>query len=306
MKKITKIMKNPYIIFAYFGMKGWFKYLSDETYLKLVYRGVFNNKLNLDNPRTYNEKLQWLKLNDRNRSYPSLVDKYEVRQFVEKRLGSRYLIPLLGVWDKYEQIDFSTLPNQFVLKCTHDSGGIVICKDKNKLNMCETRKKMVESLNSNFYYIGREWPYKEIKPRIICEKYMVDESSVELKDYKFFCFDGEVKAMFVATDRGIDTRFDYYDINFNRLDIKQHYENAEKTILEPKGFSEMIELAKILSKGFPHVRIDFYDVNGQVYFGEMTFYHFSGFVEFEPSSWDDIFGDWIKLPNKKSQSSDVK
>lgn len=298
MNKLICIIRNPYILFSYFAMKGWFSYFSDETYLKLVYRGCFNKKLNLENPKTYNEKLQWLKLNDRDKSYQALVDKYEVRRFVEKRIGIKYLIPLLGVWDKFEQIDFSLLPNEFVLKCTHDSGGVVICKDKKKLKLDETRKKIVKSLKRNFYYIGREWPYKEIKPRIICEKYLVDESKVELKDYKFFCFDGEVKAMFVATDRGIDTKFDYYDLDFNHLDIKQYYNNSNKKILRPRSFTEMIELAEILSKGYPHVRVDFYDVNGQVYFGEMTFYHFSGFVKFEPSRWDEIFGNWIKLPRK--------
>lgn len=298
---MNKIIRNPYKVFSYLGMKGYFKYLDDKTYLKLVYRGFFNKKLNLENPRTYNEKLQWLKLNDRNREYKTLVDKYEVRKHIEEQIGDKYLIPLLGVWDNFEQINFAELPDQFVLKCTHDSGGILICRDKNKLEINKVRNIIEKSLKNNFYYIGREWPYKEIKPRIICEKYLVDDSKVGLRDYKFFCFDGDVRAMFVATDRGIDTKFDYYDLNFNHLDIKQYYKNSSKEIYKPKGFKEMIELAKILSKGYPHVRVDFYDVNGRVYFGEMTFYHFSGFVKFEPSKWDNIFGDWIKLPEKSNQ-----
>ncbi|MBF7097909.1 glycosyl transferase [Alkalibacter sp. M17DMB] len=269
--------------------------MKDETYLKVAYWCKMDKKLNLENPTTYNEKLQWLKLNDRNPEYTKFVDKYEVRKFIEKTIGNDYLIPLLGVWEDIEEIDFDKLPNQFVLKCTHDSGGLVICKDKTKLDINKAKKKLQKSLKHNYYWGQREWIYKDIKPRIIAEKYMVDESKKELKDYKFFCFDGAVKAMFIATDRGIDTRFDFFDLEFNHMPFMQHYPNASKTIIKPKGFEEMIKLANVLSKGIPHVRVDFYDINGKVYFGEMTFFHFSGWEKFEPSEYDEVFGKWIKF-----------
>ena len=283
-------------LFLSLGHRGFLNWMKDETYLKIAYWCKMGKKLDLKNPMTYNEKLQWLKLNDRNPDYIKLVDKYEVKKIIKKTIGEEYLIPLLGIWDNVDDINFDKLPNQFVLKCTHDSGGIVICRDKNKLDIKKTKKSLKKSFKHNYFWGQREWIYKNIKPRIIAEKYMVDESKRELKDYKFFCFNGEVKAMFVATDRGIDTRFDFFDLDFNHLPFMQHYPNANKSINKPKGFEEMVELAKALSKGIPHVRVDFYDINGKVYFGEMTFFHFSGWEKFEPSKYDEIFGSWLKIP----------
>ena len=199
-------------------------------------------KLNFNKITTYNEKLQWLKLYDRNPIYTQLVDKYEVRKYISKIIGKQYLIPLIGVWDKFEDIKFSELPNQFVLKCTHDSGGLVICKDKSKFDIESARDKINKNLKKNFYYHGREWPYKNIKPKIICEQYMVDESGTELKDYKFLCFNGEPKAMFIATDRPDNTKFDFFDLNFNKLPFMQHYENSSKNLKKPESFYRMIKL----------------------------------------------------------------
>lgn len=295
-KKVISYIKNPYKIILFFGTRGKLKFIPDNIFLKLMYYDRLGKKLNLREPKTFNEKLQWLKLNDRKNKYTMMVDKYEVRKYIAETIGEEYLIPLLGVYNKFEDIDFDKLPNQFVLKCTHDSGGLIICKDKSKLDKEEARKKINKSLKKNFYYHGREWPYKDIKPKIICEKYMVDESGTELKDYKFFCFNGVPKALFVATDRGVDTRFDFFDMEFNHLPFMQHYKNATKQIEKPKGFIKMINLAKALSKDIAHVRIDFYDINGKIYFGEITFYHFSGFEKFEPEKYDQIFGEWIKLP----------
>lgn len=270
--------------------------LSDERALCILYRLKMCKRLKLNPPVTFNEKLQWLKLYDRNPLYTKLSDKFEVRKYISETIGDNYLIPLLGVWDNFDEINFETLPNQFVLKCTHDSGSIVICKDKKRFDYEKAKKKINKSLKRNYYYIGREWPYKNIKPRIICEEYMVDESGVELKDYKFFCFNGEPEAMFVATDRGIDTRFDFYDMQFNHIPFMQHYKNATKEINKPAGFDEMVKLSKVLSKEIPHVRVDFYDIYGKIYFGELTFFHFSGFQRFEPERYDEIFGSWIRLP----------
>lgn len=271
------------------------RWMPDKLYIQLNYFGHFHKFANLKNPQTYNEKLNWLKLHDRNPIYTKLVDKYEVKPIIAEIIGNEYIIPTLGVWDFFDEIDFDYLPNQFVLKCTHDSEGVVVVKDKNKLDKAMAREKLENSLNKNFYYIGREWPYKDIKPRIIAEKYMEDTTDGELRDYKFFCFGGEPKALFVATDRAIDNvKFDYFDLDYTHLDIKQKYPNAGN-VRKPVTFDKMIELSRIISKGYPHVRIDFYEVDGKLYFGEFTLYHFSGFMPFQPSEWDKVFGDWLVL-----------
>ncbi len=282
--------------------RGLLKCLSDKAYLKLIYEARMGKKLNLKNPQAYNEKLQWLKLYDRNPKYVKLVDKFEVKEFITQILGEQYVIPTLGVWDKFEDINFDALPNQFVLKCTHDSGGLVICKDKATLDKAKAKEKIEKSLRTNYYWRGREWPYKNLKPRIIAEKYMVDESGYELKDYKFFCFDGEVKALFIAKDRqkqGEETKFDFFDENFNHLPFTNGHPNSEPPYFKPEKFEEMKEIAKRLSKGIPQVRIDLYNINGQIYFGEITFFHWSGTTPFKPEEWDYKFGEWIKLPDKK-------
>lgn len=276
------------------------RFMPDDMYIQLNYFAHFKKFCNLRVPKTYNEKLNWLKLHDHNPIYTTLVDKYEVKKYVDKILGWGYTIPTLGVWDKFDEIDFESLPNQFVLKCTHDSEGIVIIKDKAKLDKTAAKEKIESALKQNFYYIGREWPYKNVKPRIIAEQYMEDHVDGELRDYKFFCFNGEPKAMFIASDRALDhVKFDYYDLEFNHLNIRQKYPNAQEPLRKPVTFDKMIELSKALSKGYPHVRVDFYEVNGKVYFGELTFYHFSGFMPFEPSEWDEVFGNWLILPNIK-------
>lgn len=295
-KKIISYLKNPLLIIPFLGYRGFFHFIPDALWLKIIFRIKMGHRLNLSNPQTFNEKLQWLKLHDRNPLYTKLVDKYEVKKIVADIIGEEYIIPTLGVWNQFDDIDFNKLPNQFVLKCTHDSGGLVICKDKTKLDINAAKKKIEKSLKANYYWGFREWPYKDVKPRIIAEKYMVDESGTELKDYKVFCFDGKPKALFVATDRGIhQTKFDFFDTNFNHLPFMQHYpNNTEREITKPKGLEKMLVLAEKLTQDFKHCRADFYDINGHVYFGELTFSHFSGFEPFEPKEWDYKFGDWIK------------
>ena len=274
------------------------RFLPDDLYIQLNYLAIFKKKANLKHPVTYNEKLNWLKLHDHNTSYTSLVDKFEVKKYIEKQIGEKYIIPTLGVWNKFEDINFDTLPNQFVLKCTHDSNGLVIVKDKSAFNKKAARDKIAHCLKQNFYYFGREWPYKNVKPRIIAEPYIEDSNLKELRDYKFFCFNGEPKIMYVASGRSSNRLcFDCFDMEFTHLDILQKYPNSNALIQKPDSFNEMIRLAKILSKGFTHVRVDLYDVDGNVYFGELTFYHHSGFMPFNPPIWDNILGDWIKLPN---------
>ena len=297
--RLKRILRNPFRLFMTFGHRGWFNWMSDETYLKIAYRIAMGKSLPLESPQTYNEKLQWLKLHDRKPEYTMMVDKYEVKEYVASLIGEEHIIPTLGVWNRFEDIDFDQLPNQFVLKCTHDSGGLVICKDKKSLNKKKAKKLLNGCLKNNYYWGQREWPYKDVQPRILAEKFMVDESGYELKDYKWFCFDGEPKALFIATDRntpGEETKFDFFDMEFKHLPFTNGHPNATKEIKRPSGFSEMKQLAKQLSKGIPHVRVDFYDINGHIYFGELTLSHWSGMTPFVPEEWDYIFGSWIKLP----------
>lgn len=278
-------------------VKYMLKFLPDGMYIQIYYFAHFKHFANLRNPQTYNEKLNWLKLHDRNPLYTKLVDKFEAKEYVTPIIGQEHIIPTLGVWDCFDDIDFDKLPSQFVLKCTHDSEGLVIVRDKSTMDRAAAKEKIEAALKQNFYYIGREWPYKDVKPRIIAEKYMEDRVDRELRDYKFFCFNGEPKAMFIASDRASDhVKFDYFDLDFKHLDIKQKYPHADKPLRKPETFDKMVELSRTLSKGFPHVRVDFYEVEGHLYFGELTFYHFSGFMPFEPDKWDHIFGKWLKLP----------
>lgn len=294
--KVFKAFYNPYWALSVILRKVSPIIKDDERFIRWEYFLGMHKKLNLDNPQTFNEKLQWLKLHDKHEEFTSLVDKYEVKKNVANILGDQYIIPTIGVWDNVEDIDFDKLPSSFVLKTTHDSGGVVVCKDKSKLDIVKAKRKLKKSLRHNFYWEHREYPYKDVKPRIIAEKYMVDESGSELKDYKFFCFDGQPKMLFIATDRPYDTRFDFFDIDFNHLPFKQGHPLAKKKIVKPEGFDEMVEIAARLSQGFRHVRIDLYNINGKIYFGEYTFFHFSGNVPFDPEEWDYRIGEMLKLP----------
>lgn len=280
------------------GLYGW---MSDEKYIKKKYKIKMGKELKLNPPITYNEKLQWIKLHDHNPLYTTLVDKYAVKNYVANLIGEKYIIPTLGVWDKFDDIEFEKLPDQFVLKCTHDSGGLVICKDKTKFNRDMAKKLIEKCLKRDFYQFGREWPYKNVAHRIIAEQYMEDSRFKELRDYKFFCFNGEVKALFVATERqktGEDVKFDFFDSEFNHLEVKQGHENAILLPEKPNCFDEMKVLASKLSKGLREVRVDLYEVNGKIFFGELTFFHHGGWTPFFPEEWDYKFGEWIELSDK--------
>jgi len=283
-----------------------YSYLSrlipDKAYLKLQYKLHFGKKLNLESPKTFNEKLQWLKLYDRKPEYVQMVDKYRVREYIADKIGEEYLIPLLGVWDKFEDIDFDMLPEQFALKCNHDSGSVVVCKDKKTFDYEKAKVKFLKALKRNLYYFGREWPYKYVPRKILAEKYIEDETTRELRDYKFFCFSGEPKIMYVATGRQIkneEVKFDFFDMDYRHIAVKNGHPNSKKPPERPINLDKMKDLARILSKDIPHVRVDFYEANGKIYFGELTFFHMNGMVPFEPNEWDYILGGWLNLPNKQ-------
>lgn len=273
--------------------------LPTKPWLSWRFKQRLGYKMDWKNPRTFNQKLQWLKVNDRKPIYTTMVDKYEVKKYVADIIGEEYIIPTLGVWNSFDEIDFDTLPDQFVLKCTHDSGGLVIVRDKASFDREKARKKLTAALKVNPYTVDREWPYKNVKPRIIAEKYMEDTTTQELRDYKIFTFDGVAKALFVATDRASETeetKFDFFDMEYRHLDIRNGHPNAAEPPAKPETFEEMKKLAEKLSQKIPHLRVDFYEVDGKAYFGELTFSHWSGMTPFEPAEWDETFGEWIKLP----------
>ena len=299
---VKAMIKNPKVLFPILGARGYLNWMSDKTYIKTLYRLRMGRKLNLENPSTFNEKLQWLKLYDRKPVYTTMVDKYAVKQYIADLVGEEYVIPTLGVWDSFDEIDFDALPNQFVLKCTHDSGGLVICRDKAKLDKDAAKQTLEASLKRNYYWQAREWPYKDVKPRIIAEKYLEDSEDDALTDFKFFCFDGVPKVMYISKDKGKDPRTDFFDMDFNHLPIKARDPNADAPPKKPKGFDEMQRISAFLSQNIPHLRVDFFEVNSKVYLGELTFFHMSGLTEISPPEWNLKMGSWIQLPEKESAS----
>lgn len=299
MNKFLKCLSDPYYGCSKVLHRIALYIKDDELYVKMDYFFAFHKKLDLKNPKTFNEKLQWLKLNNRHIEYSELVDKYTAKQYVARIVGDDYIIPTLGIYESFDEIDFDNLPRQFVMKCTHDSGGVVVCKEKNKLDLSQASKKINNGLRKNCFWATREYPYKNVKPRIIIEQYLEDESGYELKDYKFFCFNGEPKFLFVATDRGLEkeeTKFDFFDLEWNHLPFTNGHPNSKQKICKPQNFAVMIELSRKLSQGFPHVRVDLYNVNGRIYFGELTFFHWSGLTPFVPEEWDYRFGEFLHLP----------
>lgn len=277
------------------------KGVDDETYLRVKFRVSTGERLNLRNPQTFNEKIQWLKLYNRNPLYTELVDKYTVRDYVEKKIGSQYLTKCYGVYSRFDEIDFDQLPDTFVIKCTHDCGSAIFCKSKKDFSISNAKRRINKALKQNYYYQGREWPYKNTIPRIIIEEYLGDNSKCSLYDYKFFCFDGIPKALFVASGRySGDMRVDFFDIDFNKLPFERGYPNSDLDIEKPVNFDKMVELASALSEDIPFVRVDFYNIDGRVVFGELTFSPGGGMEVFRPKEWDYVFGSWIKLPKEKT------
>jgi len=279
-------------------MKEWIKrIIPDSVFLKLKFKKMMGYSFDLKKPQTFNEKLQWLKLHNRNPLYTTLVDKCAVKPYIAKLIGDQHIIATLGVWKSFDDIDFEKLPNQFVLKCTHDSGSYVICKDKSKLNIDEAREKLAGALKTNYFYSGREWPYKNVPPRIIAEQYIEDRNGA-LVDYKFSCFNGYVDCVMVCLDRHLnDTKFYFFDKDWNlkRLNVRGKNAPADFTIPKPPCMDEMFEMAARLSKDIPFVRVDLFECDGKIYFGEMTFYPDSGFDANLLPETDKYFGQLIDL-----------
>lgn len=304
MNRYIRMMKqfvfDPKARFGYLSRAGFYNHMSDEEYLSRKYQLYFGQKLNLQNPQTFNEKLQWLKLYNRKPEYTVMVDKYKVREYIAQTLGEEYLIPLLGVWDDPDEIDFDALSDQFVLKCNHNSGlGMCICKDKSKLDISKVKADLRKGLKQDYYLTGREWPYKNVPRKIIAEKYMVDDRNCsELTDYKFFCFNGVPKFMYISNDSSENATTDFFNMEFNHLEMRMKDPNSNVIPPRPYLFDEMKAIAEKLSQGIPFVRVDLYVIGGSIYFGELTFFHNAGFYSIYPKHWEKTLGDWIKLPKE--------
>lgn len=306
---LSKILKGFVILFTkpkIIGiiLLGKFSFLfSDKQYLQMMYWLHLGRKLNLKNPKTFNEKLQWLKLYNHKPEYTIMVDKVKAKEYVAKLIGEEHIIPTLGVWDDPDDIDFDALPDQFVLKCNHNSGtGMCICRDKSKRDIEKVKAELRKGLKENYFMRWREWPYKNVPRKILAEKFMVDESGTELKDYKIFCFNGEPRYCQVISDRNTDEKIDFYDMHWKRLvglvglvGLNDKVHNSEYAIPCPESFENMKQMASLLAKSIPFSRIDFYEINHQAYFGEITFFPATGFGNFNPREWNVKMGDMITL-----------
>lgn len=294
-------MKRSYLqrLISKMISKGIFNFLSDKTFFKLAFWARLNQKLDLENPISLNEKIQWLKLNDRKESYAKIVDKFAVRDFIKETLGEEYLVPLVGgPWNSFDEIDFDLLPNNFVLKTTHDSGGVIVVPDKSKMDKVAAKKKIVKSMKNNYFYPNREWPYKNINPQIIAEEYLVDSSGSELKDYKIICFNGKPENVMVCTGRILNqVKFYFFDWNWKFLPLNYGDEllPSDFSIPKPQKLDEMRSIATKLSAGYDLIRIDLYEANNQIYFGEMTLYPDSGFDRDITKNTDLMFGKKLHL-----------
>lgn len=297
---IQRSIRSKEARFDYLLALGFFNSLSDEEFLKKRFKVCFGYELNLENPITFNEKIQWLKLHNRKPEYTIMVDKYKVREYIARILGEEKLIPLLGVWDDPDEINFDILPEQFVLKCNHNSGkGMCICRDKSKLNINKTKNALKRGLHQNYYITGREWPYRDVPRKIVAEKYMVDENGLELKDYKIFNFNGRPKIIEVDFNRFTNHKRNFFTTSWEKIDLTLQYPSDEKIMIEkPRCLDKMLIMAEKLSESIPFVRTDFYCINEKIYFGEISFYPDCGFGKFNHEEWNKAFGEWIDLSGR--------
>ena len=305
MSRIKEFIDNPVYFITSPAAKGYLDWMSDRMYLKLLYRAVMHRRLDLKHPVLYNEKLQWLKLNDRRDIYRKMVDKYEVRDYIAETIGEEYLIKCYGVYDSVDDIDMDALPASFVLKCTHDSGSVEICRNKAAFDMDAAKNRLREACRRNYYSTYREWPYKGVKARIIAEEYLEDETG-DLKDYKVMCFNGKAMIIEVHENRFVKDRIHtqtFYDREWNRLDIvQQGLELCTEHRDRPECMDMMLKLSEKIAADMYHVRIDWYELKGKVYFGEITFYDGSGFEVFPNEEHERYLGDLIRLPIDECQT----
>ena len=301
MSKIRTFIENPQYFITSPASKGWLNWVPDSLYLKVLYRVIMGRKLNLKNPKEYNEKLQWLKLNDRKPEYSTMVDKYEVRGYIEDLLGDKYLIPCLGIYDSVDDIDIDALPDRFVLKCTHDSGSVEICKDKSSFDIEGARHRLAQAMKRNYYATYREWPYKYVKPRIIAEGYLEGDGG-DLKDYKVMCFNGEAKIVEVHENRFVEGKVHtqtFYDREWNIVPLTQvETVTVDRPGERPRQLDEILRLSELIAKDMYHARIDWYIEGDKIYFGEITFFDGSGFESFSTPEMERMLGDMINLPEK--------
>lgn len=303
MNKYLRFLYDKKYRFLVLSSRGVYNSWSDERYLKTKFKIMLGYDLNLDEPKSFNEKLQWLKIYDRNPQYTQMVDKFEAKKITAKLIGEQYVVPTIGIWDEFDDIPFDILPNKFVMKLTNDSGGVYICDDKNLFDIDRARKNIQSRLKRNYYWDGREWPYKNIKPRILIEEYLEQKEQCFMDDYKMMCFSGKVKCSFVCTDRynGKGLKVTFFDNKWNKLPFERHYPSSNDVIKKPHNLELMIELSQELSKNIPFVRIDWYEVEKKLFFGEYTFYPGSGMEEFDPISADYLLGKYIELPQRKQR-----
>jgi hypothetical protein len=292
---IKKLATYPEKIMYGLERMGLLDWLSDEKYIRLTYRLAFGRKLDLDNPKAFTEKLNWYKLYYHDPLMQKCADKYDVRDYVASTVGEQYLNECLGIWNNVDEIDFEALPNQFVLKPTNGSGDVVICNDKTTLNWEQAKKTLVQNSKRHFSSKTKEWAYYGLPYRIIGERLIKSSDENQIKDYKFFCFGGIPKFLFVGSERGTEhLKFDFFDTDWNWLPVTNAHEH-NPNLKRPEHFGEMLDVAAKLSKPFPHARIDLYEEEGKVFFGEITFYHFGGFTRFEPDEWDFKFGEYFDI-----------
>lgn len=293
--KVLQVAKNPYTLYSYLADKPVTQIVPDSLHLSILFRAKIGCWPNLRNPKSFNEKLQWLKLHDRNPNYINLVDKLRVKEWVANMVGAQFVPETYMSWSNAEEINVNALPSRFVLKTNNDSGGVVVCDDKDTFDVSRAIKKLNKHLKRNYFWGRREWPYKDIVPCVFAEENLSRGDS-ELVDYKFLCFSGEPQCLFTCTGRSRnDLKVDFFDLEWNHLPFIRHYPNADTSISKPVQLSTMIELSRILSAGIPFVRVDFYEISGRVYFGEMTFYPGSGLEEFIPVEWDYRLGSLMDL-----------
>lgn len=303
-RKIRRYIRDPYYEIGYDVLWRHPNWMSDKWFLKSLWKRTFGYELDLEHPKTFNEKLQWLKLYDRKPEYTTMVDKYLAKQWVADKIGQQYVIPTIAVYDSVDEIDLDKLPDMFVLKCNHDSGNTVICKDKLSFDLESAKQKLDDAVKKDYYLKWREWPYKNVKKKVLAEKYLETSEIDDLIDYKMMTFSGRVKCCFTCTNRRSDNGLNVtvYDREWERMPFGRPNHPADvNPIPKPKSYEEMVEISERLGENMPFVRVDFYEIEGRPYVGEMTLYPAAGFEDFEPQEWNRVLGDWIELPLRKKR-----